>query len=734
MKYLSLDFETSINSIMVDGVRKATPHGPQAKDPNNDIHTIIYGDHPTRIKLLHSEKGFKRRLPSIVAGMLLSSHTIVGVNLKFDLLYIWNDPDFVTWLKAGGKVWDCQVAKYLLSGQRHMFPSLAEMQLYYLKEKTKESRISCLFKKLIGADKIIAARHRCPRLFKLYNKYSKEDGRTPLLIMQKQHKEAREKGMLPIIELYNEYLLVLCMMEHNGIPVNLEQAERTKQEFMLKMLGHISKAEDVVKKYWNDPRLPALNINSRHHASALLFGGWFNCKETVKTGEIYKTGKRKGEEKTRREDALVYVEGMKLNHIFYSNETKHEGVYQVDDAVVQKIYAQCKTQDAVDYCHQLTIAAMYKKMVSTYLDAFINLSIDGRISCTYNNTKVISGRLSASKPNLQNIPTKVEELKVKVQGLLCAPPGWTCASFDYSQLEIYIKGALSGDIKLLEDLEAGVDFHCKRLAYAEGMSYEEVENLCKVQQLKEWVLKRKKAKTISFQKEYGASPEKIATSTGLPVETVKLIFTKEDEDYWGVAQWEKNVVQAQIARHTEISTKSQIAIRDSMPKKGGKVWSGDVELLPIRQLDKVSFKYDKFEVRHIGYYQSPTGKKYAFEEKSRVTERGYLVKSFPSTQIKNYPMQGTAGDAQGASSAEMFQYLLNNSDKVRLIHEIHDSKWFLIKDEHLALTIPHLHSIMTNIRNIFIRRFNWDTQIDFKVDVEVGNNFAEMKPYIIKEG
>ncbi len=74
--YFTLDTETSIQyeeiKVPVKGktnkgkfktVRKVTGHGPSWKDPKNDIYSIIYGTKPDEIHMIHSKKGFKRKLP-----------------------------------------------------------------------------------------------------------------------------------------------------------------------------------------------------------------------------------------------------------------------------------------------------------------------------------------------------------------------------------------------------------------------------------------------------------------------------------------------------------------------------------------------------------------------------------------------------------------------------------------------------------------------------------------------
>lgn len=737
--YLAFDTETRIGHIkQLDGtrtIRKAKIHGAESKDPDNDFHTIIYGDHPDRIKLKHSVPGFKRTLPLDVGQQLDKSHTMIGTNLKFDITFIWDDPHFQDFLLRGGKIWDCQLARYLMSGQRHTYPSLAEMQKIYLGIKTKLDRISKLYKANIGADEIINARHRCPRLWKLYKQYGIEDGRTPLLIFKAQYKEAKRRDMLPVIRLYNEYLLSLCMMEHNGIHVDTVKAHEAMKTLTVKMVEALKKAQDAISHVWDNKQLNDLNVNSPDDKSAVLFGGTLKREFRIKTGEFYGPKAQKaGQEKTKLVKKEVVIKGLGLNPHYFSRPAAKAGFHSTDEETINKIYKHCKDKHALEFCKHMKLAATYKKMVNTYVTAFIDRSVDGILRGNFNNCQTITSRLSSSKPNLQNIPSKDPELKKIVQGILGAPNGWTCVQIDFSQLEIYCLAALSQDRKLMEDLHNGVDFHIKRMAYAEDLSYEEAYKLCKVDLNAIYIAKRKAAKTISFQKAYGASAEKLAETTGIALDKVKMIFNKENEEYWGVAVWEKDVVERQVKTNIEVSYKCMLAERDTKPSKDGRRFDGEVELVPIKNKERTGYYYDIHEPREVGQYQTPTGKLYSFETKATVITKGRnegdIFKYFPPTQMKNYQVQGTAADAQAATSAAMFQFLLRNTDIVRLVNEIHDSKWFMIKNEHLDLTVNKLCGIMSNVRQIFIERFDWDPKVEFKVEAETGPNFADLTEYV----
>lgn len=742
--YFTLDLETKISYTLVNGKRKEGTQGPTFRDPNNDFHTVIYGDSPDRIKLVHSKRGFKRKLPRRVGLALLKSHTLITQNGKFDMAYFWNDVYFQEWLKAGGKVWDCAYARYLLSYQRHQYPSLAEMQLIYLKVKTKVDRISYLFSKLIGADEIIAAKDRCPRIWKLYCEYGIQDGRTPMLIMQKQHREAKAQGMLPIIELFNAYLLSLTMIEQNGIDVDMKQLEINERIIALEQLEYLEKAQDLVAHLWDNPLLPPLNINSGDHKSVLLFGGTLNVRVNKPVFEkgievVYKTGAKKGQVKTRFEDEAVAIKGFGLNKML-STETAKEGMYQTNEAVIVKIYEKVKDEQAKEFCKYMRLAANSKKMLSTYIKGIKDRTVNGKLYVNLNNTEVITTRLSSSKINMQNIPATGKYNKL-VQGLFVAPLGWTAVSIDFSQLEVYVQAMLSNDRNLIYDIKCGKDLHCQNVAWAsksmgwtkEDITYEQAVQWCKKEKLPEWEQRRSAAKPITFGKAYGKEVASAARDTGIPEPVMQKIYDDINAQYSEVALFEEQVAK-EVAANTQISKKSDYAAKYTKGTKSGnelaRRFLGDAELLPIKQgKGSTLYGYDRDELRHVGFYVSPTGKRYAFEERATLTKRGDIFKYFLSTQMKNYAMQGGASDVQAMTTVEMFQFLLRNTDKVKMLNEIHDSKWFIVKDEHLACIVPKLCAIMSNVGQIMKRRFGVETELVFANESKLGKDFADMVSY-----
>lgn len=714
MSTIVLDLETTINS---------DKHSAQAKDPCNDFHTIIHGT-KSNVIVEHSKEGFKRRTTKLFNESLKTTKMIVGHNLPFDLPYVWDNPEFQEWLLNSNTVWDTQLAQYLISGQRHAFPSLGELQKIYLKRKIKEDRISKLYRKGIGADKILAAKERCPRLFKLYDKYSRDDGETTLAVFEKQVREAKRLNMIPIIKVFNRYLLTLVLCMKTGIVVDRNTTEKNLRDFKLKALDLLAEAQELIKHLWNDERLPEFNVNSPQHKSAILFGGDIRCKVRKHVGQ-YKNGK----DKYKNEEELVHVAGFGLS-LDYTEESKIDGRYATGGDVISKIIKTCDNEIAVKYCKLQKESMNMMKMCSTYLEAFLDLSIDGKLLPNFNITKTSTSRLSSSNPNLQNVVSK-GEIATAIQECFIAPEGWSCCSIDFSQLEIYVTAWLTQDKAMTKDLLSGVDFHCLRLSWAssmsEGKGYEEIVQLAKVEEVPEWALKRSKAKTISYQKAYGAGAKSLAESTGLHIDDVKELLDKEDKIYYRVKAFNDYVYQ-QVENTAEYSHKDYIP---ALLKKGGKNGKrfdkSGYELLPIKHGNNTYFEEGNF--RNVGYFQSITGKRYAFEEFGIVDKQGKTRRCFSPTQTKNYQIQGTASDVQAITTAALLPLLLKHSDKVKFINEIHDSKVFYVKNEYLDLIVNKLCEIMEATPQLFKKYLNIDMPFSIPVDAEVGKNLASLQTY-----
>jgi len=151
------------------------------------------------------------------------------------------------------------------------------------------------------------------------------------------------------------------------------------------------------------------------------------------------------------------------------------------------------------------------KLKNTYVDALPNLvGADGKLHTDFRQDVTATGRLSSSNPNLQNIPIRTE-LGREIRRAFVASDGKVLVSADYSQFELRLAAALSGDTNLIEDFEDDrVDIHTKTAAEAYGVAFEDVTPEM-----------RRHAKVINFGVLYGMSPHGLAAATGMDFSKAK---------------------------------------------------------------------------------------------------------------------------------------------------------------------------------------------------------------------
>ncbi len=145
------------------------------------------------------------------------------------------------------------------------------------------------------------------------------------------------------------------------------------------------------------------------------------------------------------------------------------------------------------------------KLKGTYLDPLPQLihPEDGRVHGTFNLNIAATGRLSSADPNLQNIPIRTK-MGREVRSVFEAPAGRVLISADYSQVELRIAAAMSGDQELIELFNQDHDVHTATAAALNNISEEEVT--------KE---QRYNAKAVNFGILYGQGAHGLAETTGM---------------------------------------------------------------------------------------------------------------------------------------------------------------------------------------------------------------------------
>ena len=175
------------------------------------------------------------------------------------------------------------------------------------------------------------------------------------------------------------------------------------------------------------------------------------------------------------------------------------------------------------------------KLYTSYGNAFLkNLSCDEKIHTNFHQI-LDTGRVSSSKPNMQQIPADN-----KFRNCFIAPQGWSFVSADYSSQELNVIAFGSKDPVWIEALKKGEDLHstCAELVYGdewydaaeEDCAYyvADAKQKCNCKQHKKL---RTNVKTINFGLAYGMGPNKLANTLNIDLERAKKLIEKYFEAF-----------------------------------------------------------------------------------------------------------------------------------------------------------------------------------------------------------
>jgi DNA polymerase-1 len=167
------------------------------------------------------------------------------------------------------------------------------------------------------------------------------------------------------------------------------------------------------------------------------------------------------------------------------------------------------------------------KLKSTYVDALPQLvnPRSGRIHTSFNQTGSVTGRVSSSNPNLQNIPVR-GELGREVRRAFVADAGGKLVAADYSQVELRVMAHIAHDPGLLGAFERGEDIHAATAAAVLGIPLSQVTKS-----------QRDVAKRVNFGLSYGQSAFGLAQQTGMSQQEAGEFIKTYFEKYPGVRQY-----------------------------------------------------------------------------------------------------------------------------------------------------------------------------------------------------
>ncbi len=173
----------------------------------------------------------------------------------------------------------------------------------------------------------------------------------------------------------------------------------------------------------------------------------------------------------------------------------------------------------------------YTKLKSSYVDSLLSLVKDGKIHTSLNQKIAVTGRLSSTEPNLQNIPIRLEEGRL-IRKAFLADEGCMLVGADYSQIELRVLAHLSEDSKLIKAFNEGADVHRATASEVFGVSPEEVTTT-----------QRSHAKEVNFGIIYGMGDFRLSESLGISVFEARNYIEAYFDTYGKVKTYMEGVVE-----------------------------------------------------------------------------------------------------------------------------------------------------------------------------------------------
>jgi DNA polymerase-1 len=390
------------------------------------------------------------------------SVTWIGQNLKYDWLVL-------KWygVEPKGELFDTMLAHYVIDpeGKRSM-DLLSAQFLGYEPVHIEE---------LIGKKGKGQGNMRDVELEKITD-YAAEDADITLQLKQVFFPRLKEKAVEKVFyEVENPLVRVLTDMEFEGIRVDME----------------------FLREYSKELDKDARQSEEKVYAQA---GERFNLASPQQLGKIL-------------------FEKMQLDPKAKKTKT---GQYATGEDVLLKLASRHQIVDDILAFRELT------KLKSTYVDA-LPLMINrktGRVHTSYAQAVAVTGRLSSNNPNLQNIPIRTERGREIRKAFIPRNEEFVLVSADYSQIELRIVAAISGDPNMCAAFREGKDIHTATAAKVFNVDEKDVT--------KEM---RYKAKSVNFGIIYGQGAFGLADNLGISRSEAKEIIDNYKKQFEGIQRY-----------------------------------------------------------------------------------------------------------------------------------------------------------------------------------------------------
>jgi DNA polymerase-1 len=336
-----------------------------------------------------------------------------------------------------------------------------------------------------------------------------------------------------------------------------------------------------------------------------------------------------------------------------------------------------RDDEGCQFCAELLEYKKYDKMMNTFIEPVTDyVQSDGKIRASFHDTGTVTGRLSSSRPNLQQLPREGTSDKISVRELFASSPGYTMIAADYSGQEVALCAHVSQDQDYIDILLDGLDMHLynANLVFDLGIPYEKMKKSHpEYTELKKKYKEngmRTKAKIFTFGILYGATKYRIADEFGCSLEEAEQYI----ENYFKGFQGLKDKIDS---LHEEVDSK--------------------------------------------GFVRSLFGRKRRFKKtyNDYTGRREYSPKDY--RQSFNFVVQSPGTDMVRAACVKLMNYKHRHPEyDVRLLMTVHDEVVLECKDEYVDVVAGDVPEILASVGGSGLA-------VPMKADADVGKTYASAK-------
>ena len=344
----------------------------------------------------------------------------------------------------------------------------------------------------------------------------------------------------------NEYTIEKLASEYFGTVIEkpevkqlslLDDVETDRSEYLAKCavaLGVLNERigdkikENGQEKLYHEVELPLVTVLAHVEISGFLvdddqlkeFAGKLGEKSDALTNEIYMLAGEEFNINSPKQLGVILFEKLELKPV-----KKTKPGYATNADVLEKLRDKHPIVNFIMEYRQLA------KLKSTYCDglrAVVNPNTH-RIHSVFTQTVTVTGRLSSTEPNLQNIPTRTE-LGREIRKMFVAKEDYVLVDADYSQIELRVLAHIANDETMINAFRNNEDIHAVTASQVLGIPLEDVT--------KE---QRSSAKAVNFGIVYGIGEFSLAQDLHISVKEAKAYIESYLEKYHGVRNYMESI-------------------------------------------------------------------------------------------------------------------------------------------------------------------------------------------------